>query len=194
MTEFCFASNNLKKLSEVRQMVVPDFRILSLQDINCTDELPETQNTFRGNSLQKAEYIYKKFNIPCFADDSGLEVTALDGAPGVYSARYAGEGKNDQDNIDLLLRNMKNAKDRTAQFRAVITFVSSEGTFVFEGIIKGKITEQREGSSGFGYDPVFTPEGYSQTFAQMSAEQKNSISHRAIAVKELVKFLKENFA
>lgn len=193
MREICFATNNKHKLEEVRSILGPDFRILSLSDLPFDEELPETKDTFQENSLQKAEYLFNRFKMPCFADDSGLEVGSLNGEPGVFSARYAGNHKNDEDNIELLLKNLKGKSDRKAQFRTVITFIDQQGEHhFFEGVVKGTIINDKKGTSGFGYDPVFIPEGYAKTFAQMGPLEKNAISHRSIAVKKLAKFLIEN--
>lgn len=192
MKELCFATNNIHKIEEVRQIVKPDFLILSLRDIGCFDELSETGQTLEANSLQKAGYIVHKYNIPCFADDSGLEVEALNGEPGVFSARYAGEQKNDQDNISLLLKKLNGIHNRKARFRTVITLADKKGFKNFEGVISGAILNEPRGRGGFGYDPVFLPEGYHLTFAEMSAEEKNAISHRALAMQKLSQFLREN--
>lgn len=187
---FCFASNNKHKLEEIKSVVGRKFEIVSLADIKCNEELPETRNTLEGNSLQKAEYILQHYNTPCFADDTGLEVEALHGAPGVYSARYAGNHRSNDDNIALLLQNLKSDTNRKAQFRTVITLIGVEAEPVFfEGIICGEIITEKRGSSGFGYDPVFVPEGHSRTFAEMTLEEKNQLSHRAIAVKKLAEYL-----
>ncbi|MGK7392098.1 MAG: non-canonical purine NTP diphosphatase [Candidatus Cyclobacteriaceae bacterium M2_1C_046] len=188
--EICFATNNKNKLREVREIVSDHLRILSLSDIGCSEELPEEQLTLEGNSHQKAEYVYKNYDISCFADDTGLEVFALDGAPGVRSARYAGEHKSNEDNINLLFENLKGKENRHAQFRTVITLLTPHVMKQFEGIVKGKIAEERRGEKGFGYDPVFIPEHYEKTFAEMTAEEKNKISHRAIAVSKLADYLK----
>ena len=186
----CFASNNKHKLEEIKNVVGRKFEILSLADIKCNEELSETRNTLEGNSLQKAEYVLQHYNTPCFADDTGLEVEALNGAPGVYSARYAGNHRNTDDNIALLLQNLKNDTNRKAQFRTVITLIGIEAQPVFfEGVIRGEIITEKRGSSGFGYDPVFVPEGHSKTFAEMTLEEKNQLSHRAIAVKKLAEYL-----
>ncbi|MBL7859147.1 MAG: non-canonical purine NTP diphosphatase [Cyclobacteriaceae bacterium] len=184
------ATNNLHKLKEIRPLLEPDFQILSLQEIGCHEELPETQDTIEGNSLQKAMYVFENYHYACFADDTGLEVEALHGAPGVYSARYAGEQRNSKDNITLLLKNLEHHSNRSARFKTVISLVGPEGIQTFEGIVKGTILTEERGTLGFGYDPVFQPEGYSKTFAEMSLEEKNQLSHRAIAMQQLVKFLK----
>lgn len=171
--------------------MLTDFEIISLDELGCSDELEETQPTLEGNSLQKASFIFDHYKIPCFADDTGLEVEALQGAPGVYSARYAGEQKKSEDNINLLLKNLHGVTNRTAQFRTVITVMGLGETKTFEGIIKGVITETKKGTDGFGYDPIFQPEGYSKTFAEMTMVEKNKVSHRALAVEKLVAFLKD---
>ena len=151
-------------------------------------------NTFQENSQQKAEYLFNKINLPCFADDSGLEVESLNGEPGVFSARYAGTHKSDEDNNQLLLKKLKGLSNRNAQFRTVITFINQHGeSYFFEGIIKGTIIEEKRGTSGFGYDPLFIPSGYAQTFAELSPSEKNSVSHRSIAVQKLAAFLKKNY-
>lgn len=191
----CFATNNLHKLEEVRHVVngQQHLDILSVQEIHCFEELPETRDTLEGNSLQKAEYVSEKYNIPCFADDTGLEVDALRGAPGVYSARYAGEQRNSEDNINLLLENLKEESNREAQFRTVIALIGFENQpLLFEGIVRGQIITERRGVSGFGYDPVFVPHGHNRTFAEMSLEEKNKLSHRAIAMKKLEIYLKSH--
>ena len=174
-------------------MIEPDFRILSLEDIGCHDELPETQDTLDVNSLQKAVFVYKNYSLPCFADDTGLEVDALGGAPGVISARYAGEHKNSEDNIELLLKNLSGNLHRKARFRTVITLAGLNGIQTFEGIVHGTILESKRGTGGFGYDPVFKPDGFVNTMAEMTMEEKNTISHRAIAIKKLVTYLKHYF-
>ena len=185
----CFATNNKHKLQEVVQAVNKRFTIVSLADLNCFEELPETRDTLEGNSLQKAEYVFNRYRVPCFADDSGLEVEALHRAPGVYSARYAGEHKSDEDNISLLLQNLNGATNRKARFRTVITLIGLQRIQSFEGSIEGAILSERKGSQGFGYDPVFQPSGFERSFAEMSIEEKNRISHRAIAVRKLIDFL-----
>ena len=189
--ELCFATNNLHKLDEVRAAMPSEIKILSLSDINCFEELPETMPTLEGNSLQKAEYVFHNYHIPCFADDTGLEVEVLGGEPGVYSARYAGEHKSSNDNINLLLSNLIDKANRKARFRTVITLLGIESAPVyFEGIVPGVITHERKGSSGFGYDPVFIPDGYTKTYAEMTLQEKSSLSHRAMAMKKLEHYLK----
>ncbi len=186
-----FATNNTHKLKEVRAMLGQEMELLSLRDINCHADIPETGNTLEENALQKAMYIKEHFNMNCFADDTGLEVEALNGEPGVYSARYAGgEGHDSAANMKKLLEKLKGIENRRARFRTVIALIRDGQTFYFEGIVNGKITTQLHGEGGFGYDPIFIPEGYEQTFAELG-EVKNTISHRARAVEKLVKFLQE---
>lgn len=184
-----FATNNLHKLNEVSAILENKIELLSLNDINCHIDIPETSNTLEGNALLKAQYIYSNYKLNCFADDTGLEVEALNGEPGVYSARYAGDIHNSEANMLKLLHNMENKKNRQAQFCTVISLILDETEYQFEGIIKGKIITEKRGSSGFGYDPIFIPEGYDKTFAELGDEIKNKISHRAQAVNKLCKFL-----
>ena len=188
-----FATNNRHKLDEVRAIVGDKVEVLSLNDIGCHDDIPETADTLQGNALIKARYIHEKFGVDCFADDTGLEVEALDGAPGVYSARYAGEECNSEANMQKLLQNLTGKSNRNAQFRTVIALIIKGEEKLFNGIVKGTITEEKRGDSGFGYDPVFVPEGFSESFAQMSGDMKNSISHRYRATLELSNYLKENY-
>jgi XTP/dITP diphosphohydrolase len=187
----CFATNNKHKIEDVRAHLGSDFQLLSLEEIGCKEELPEEQPTLEGNSFQKAEYVYKNFGISCFADDTGLEVEELQGAPGVYSARYAGDQRSAEANMQLLLKNLAGSENRKARFRTVITLITPEFARQFEGIVTGQIINEYKGSGGFGYDPIFLPDGYSKTLAEMSMEEKNAISHRARAVTKLVEFLKE---
>jgi XTP/dITP diphosphohydrolase len=193
MTPICFATNNQHKLEEIRALLGPFFQLKSLQDIGFYEELPETQNTIEGNSLQKANYVFERYGISCFADDTGLEVESLGGAPGVYSARYAGDHKNSEDNIDLLLKNLHSFQNRKARFKAVITLVEPDRISTFEGIVNGIILPERRGTKGFGYDSVFQPEGYQRSFGEMDLIEKNLISHRAIAVKKLINFMKVKY-
>jgi XTP/dITP diphosphohydrolase len=189
----CFATNNEHKLEEARDIAGEGFSIVGLAEINCFEELPETRPTLEGNSLQKSEFVFQKYNVACFADDTGLEVEALNGEPGVLSARYAGNHKNSNDNIELLLKKLAHETNRKARFRTVITLIGlAEEPIYFEGIVNGTITRAREGTSGFGYDPVFMPEGHKVTYAQMSLQEKSGVSHRAIAVKKLERFLKNH--
>ena len=188
-----FATNNKHKLQEVRDIMGSGVEVLSLNDINCHDDIPETADTLQGNALIKARYIYEKYGLDCFADDTGLEVEALGGEPGVYSARYAGEECNSEANMHKLLHNLTGKKNRNAQFRTVIALIINGEEMLFNGIVKGTITEEKCGTSGFGYDPVFIPEGFSESFAQMDSATKNSISHRYRATKELSNYLKEKY-
>lgn len=184
-----FASNNVHKLTEIRNLLSIGYEILSLEDIDCNDELPETCDTLEGNALQKAQFIFEKFNCNCFADDTGLEVEALGGRPGVYSARYAGEKRDNEANIFKLLSELNDNPYRQAQFRTVIAAIINGKEYFSEGIVKGKITIKKNGNSGFGYDPVFKPDGCTKTFAEMTLQEKNKISHRAIALDGFIKIL-----
>jgi XTP/dITP diphosphohydrolase len=184
-----FATNNKHKLEEVRKILPASIELLALNDIGCNDALPETGNTFEQNALQKARYIHDKYGHDCFADDSGLEVKALQGRPGVYSARFAGDENNSAANITKVLTELNQEEDRKAKFRTVIALMIGEETTYFEGTIEGEITLSVRGKNGFGYDPIFIPDGFHVTFAEMAPELKNRISHRAIAVRKLVEFL-----
>ena len=186
-----FATHNEHKLNEVQRMLPKEITLLTLDEIGCFEDIPETSNTIEGNAIQKALYIKEKYGYDTFADDTGLEVVALDNAPGVYSARYAGEAKDNEANIDLLLANMKDKQERQAQFKTIFALCLGEDLHTFEGIVRGEITHECKGEGGFGYDAVFLPEGYTNTFAQMSADQKNSISHRGRALQKLTAFLRE---
>ena len=188
-----FATNNKHKLQEVRDIVGNRVEVLSLNNINCHDDIPETADTLQGNALIKARHIYDKYGLNSFADDTGLEVEALDGAPGVYSARYAGEECDSEANMLKLLQNLTGKNNRNAQFRTVIALIINGEEKLFNGIVKGTISDEKRGDSGFGYDPIFIPEGYTESFAQMSGEMKNSISHRFRATKQLSDYLKENY-
>lgn len=188
--ELVFATNNQHKLKEVQALLGNHFRLLSLADIGFEDEIPEDFDTLQDNALQKARHIYSRFGYNCFADDTGLEVDALSGEPGVYSARYAGEAKNPLDNITKLLKNLNGVKNRRAQFRTVIALILDGKEYLFEGKVEGEIVDEGRGVDGFGYDPIFLPDGFSQTFAQMPLDIKNQISHRGRAVAKLVAFLK----
>jgi XTP/dITP diphosphohydrolase len=187
-----FASHNEHKTTEIRQLLPPDIQLLSLNDLNYHDEIEESATTLEGNAMLKATHVFTLFKLPCFADDSGLEVEALDNRPGVYSARYSGEPKNDDRNIAKLLDDLKGSTNRSARFRTFITLILPTTTLSFEGIIEGEITHEKKGSNGFGYDPVFQPNESSITFAQMSMEQKNTISHRALALEKMISFLSLN--
>ena len=188
-----FATNNKHKLQEVRDIVGNRVEVLSLNNINCHDDIPETADTLQGNALIKARHIYDTDGLNSFADDTGLEVEALDGAPGVYSARYAGEECDSEANMLKLLQNLTGKNNRNAQFRTVIALIINGEEKLFNGIVKGTISDEKRGDSGFGYDPIFIPEGYTESFAQMSGEMKNSISHRFRATKQLSDYLKENY-
>lgn len=189
MKTLVFATNNLHKLEEVRDILGGSFRIASLKEIGCTDDIPETADTLEGNALQKARYVKDKFGYDCFADDTGLEVEALGGAPGVFSARYAGPGHDSEANMRKLLKELEGKTNRQAQFRTVVALLLEGREYTFEGIVRGTILTERRGTAGFGYDPVFVPEGYAETFAEMGSEEKNRISHRARAVQKLADFL-----
>ena len=189
MKTLVFATNNLHKLEEVRDILGGSFRITSLKEIGCTDDIPETADTLEGNALQKARYVKDKFGYDCFADDTGLEVEALGGAPGVFSARYAGLGHDSEANMRKLLKELEGKTNRQAQFRTVVALLLEGREYTFEGIVRGTILTERRGTAGFGYDPVFVPEGYAETFAEMGSEEKNRISHRARAVQKLADFL-----
>lgn len=191
-----FATNNSHKLHEIQHILGDQFQLKSLKDINFTGDIPEEQDTLEGNALEKAHYIFERYNMPCFADDTGLEVEALNGEPGVFSARYAGtvqefgsEQKRTEANIQKLLTNLTGKENRNAQFRTVIALLDGKKEYVFEGIVKGRIIQEKRGADGFGYDPVFVANGYSQTFAEMPLSEKNKISHRARAFAKLVEFL-----
>lgn len=191
MTRLVFATNNPHKLNELQAILGHEYELLGLKDIGCNEEIPEDHPTLEGNARQKAFYVFEKFGYACFADDTGLEVEALNNEPGVFSARYAGEEKNPQANMDKLLEKMAKIKHRKARFRTVISLVNTKGEEQqFEGIVEGEITRQKRGGSGFGYDPVFLPEGFSKTFAEMDLDQKNKISHRGRAVQKLARYLK----
>lgn len=186
-----FATNNRHKLDEIRDILGDKIEILSLNDIDCHDDIPETADTLEGNALIKARYIHEKFGVDCFADDTGLEVEALGGEPGVYSARYAGEQCDSEANMLKLLQNLTGKNNRNAQFRTVIALIINGEEKIFNGIVKGTISNKKMGNSGFGYDPIFIPEGFSDSFAQMTGDMKNSISHRFRAAEELNNYLKQ---
>ncbi len=191
MNEIVFASHNQNKIEEIRAILGPDFFVKGLTDINCTEEIPEPFATLEENALAKARYVEIHFGFDCFADDTGLEVDALGGLPGVYSARYAGSGKKSLDNIAKLLNELKHHTNRNARFRTVIALAMQRKHYFFEGVVNGIIAESPRGVEGFGYDPVFIPEGYSKSFAEMPASEKNKISHRKIAIDKLAGFLKQ---
>lgn len=190
MKKLVFASNNAHKLSEIRALLGDRIEIISLSDLQCHDEIPETADTLEGNALIKARYVWERFGLYCFADDTGLEVEALGGAPGVYSARFAGEHASFEDNVSLLLERLSGvAAPRRARFRTVVALIDEYGTHFFEGSVDGEITLERSGDHGFGYDPIFRPEGREETFAQLTEQEKNSMSHRGRAVQKLVHYL-----
>ena len=188
MKKIVFATNNPNKLAEVRALI-PQWEILGLSDIGCFEDIPETAKTLDGNSKIKADFVTKKYGFDCFADDTGLEISALNGAPGVYSARYAGEPSDSEANLQKALTELKDNPNRTAQFRTVVALNLDTETYLFEGICKGKIFTKKIGESGFGYDPIFKPDGFEQSFAQMSQAEKGAISHRGRAIRKLVEFL-----
>lgn len=188
MKKLVFATNNAHKLEEIRA-ILKDIEILSLADIGCHEDIPETADTLEGNARQKSMYIYEHYGMDCFADDTGLEVEALGGAPGVYSARYAGPGHDSEANTRKLLKELAEKTDRRARFRTIISLIEEGREQQFEGIVRGEITTEKKGEGGFGYDPVFRPEGYDGTFAELGAEIKNRISHRARAVEKLCEYL-----
>lgn len=188
--QLVFASNNQNKIKEIQLLLPQSIQILSLSAIGCFEEIPETADTIEGNAILKANYVTEKFGYNCFADDTGLEVETLNGEPGVYSARYAGEQKDANDNMDKLLLNLQDTSNRTAQFKTVIALNLNGKQTLFTGIIKGKIIEEKVGANGFGYDPIFVADGYDKTFAELTIEEKSVISHRGLAVKQLVDFLK----
>lgn len=186
-----FASNNKNKIQEIQALVPKSIQILSLEEIGCTEDIPETADTIEGNAVLKANYVTEKYGYDCFADDTGLEVESLNGAPGVYSARYAGEQKDANDNMDKLLLELKDKTNRKANFKTVIALNLNGKQNLFTGIINGKIIEEKIGTNGFGYDPIFVADGYNKTFAELTMEEKSTISHRGIAVKELILFLQK---
>jgi XTP/dITP diphosphohydrolase len=187
--QLVFATNNVNKLLEVQSLIPNHIKLLSLKDINCDEDIPETQPTIEGNAKQKAEYIKTNYGYDCFADDTGLEVEALNGEPGVYSARYAGPQRNANDNMDKLLSQLKQKNNRSAQFKTVVALHLNGQLKTFTGICKGKIVREKRGAKGFGYDPIFKAEGYDKTFAEISLDEKNKIGHRGKAVTQLIEFL-----
>lgn len=190
MKQLVFATNNQYKTEEVKTLLSGQYEVLNLKDINCTTDIPETADTFAGNAGLKSRFVAENFKLDCFGDDSGLEVEALNNEPGIYSARYAGE-RGDAANLQLVLQKMEGEHNRKARFRTVISLLQNGEEFLFEGIINGTLLHTPAGSNGFGYDPIFVPDGYQQTFAEMNMEQKNEISHRAIAMRKLIAFLKQ---
>jgi XTP/dITP diphosphohydrolase len=192
MKQLIFATGNINKLKEVRELLEGEYEVLGLEDIGCTEEIPETQPTIEGNAIQKAEYVKEHYQLDCFSEDTGLEIEVLGGAPGVYSARYAGPERDSEANIQKALRELKGKSNRKARFKTVVALVADGELHTFEGIVNGTIrTEKSTGNEGFGYDPIFQPDGYSITFAQMGADEKNKISHRGRAIRKLISFLKD---
>lgn len=191
MPSIVFATGNSHKVKEANAALNGAFEIIGLRDIGCEEELPETHPTLEGNALEKARYVHQHYQVDCFSEDSGLEAEALNGAPGVYSARYAGPANDAEANMNLLLNNLKGAENRNARFRTVIALLLNGQEYTFEGIVNGQIIPVKKGSGGFGYDPIFMPEGFNRTFAQMSTEEKNAISHRGQAIAKLRAFLME---
>lgn len=189
--ELIFATHNQHKTEEAKEIAASVFQIKNLKDIGCFDEIPETADTLQGNALQKVRYVHEHYHVNCFADDTGLEVEALDGRPGVYSARFAGEHCTYQDNVNKLLKEMEGKTNRKACFKTVVALILDDEEYLFEGRVDGEIIERQRGTSGFGYDPIFLPEGFDRTFAEMSDEEKNSISHRGRAMRKLMSFLKD---
>lgn len=189
MKEIVFATNNEHKLSEVASMLGDAYKVLGLKDIGCDEDIPETADTLQGNALIKAKYVYEKYGKNCFSDDTGLEVEALNNAPGVYSARYAGVDKDAEANMNKLLSELGGQANRKAQFRTAVALIIDGEELLFEGKVEGQIIEEKRGGKGFGYDPIFIPDGYEKTFAELSSEVKNSISHRGRAVQKLIKYL-----
>ncbi|MEM9981266.1 MAG: RdgB/HAM1 family non-canonical purine NTP pyrophosphatase [Bacteroidota bacterium] len=190
--KICFATNNTHKIKEIQSLLGDSFEIRSLAEIGCEETLPETQPTIGGNSLQKAQYVWEHYQVDCFADDTGLEVEALNQAPGVYSGRYAGEPRSDERNLQLLLKNLSTATHRKARFITWITLIIAGQVHQFEGVVKGEITQSPKGEEGFGYDPVFQPLGFDKTFGEMTLQEKNKVSHRARAFQKLIEFLRKS--
>lgn len=186
-----FATNNAHKLEEIERMLGEKFELVSLREIGCREDIPETQDTLEGNALEKARYVKEHYGYDCFADDTGLEVEALDNRPGIYSARYAGPAKDAEDNMTKILEEMRGIANRKARFRTVIALLLEGKEYCFEGIVEGEILTERQGTEGFGYDPIFRPDGYVLSFAEMDMEEKNKISHRGRAVEKLVAFLND---
>ncbi|MEY3425817.1 MAG: hypothetical protein RL265_1655 [Bacteroidota bacterium] len=187
--QLVFATHNNNKAKEIQSIVPNGIQIITLDDLNCTEDIPETENTLEGNARLKSQFVVDKFKLNCFADDTGLEIEALNGEPGVYSARYAGESYDAERNMQLVLDNLSEMNNRNAQFRTVISLFWKGETHLFEGIVKGRIVEERRGKDGFGYDPIFEPENCGKTFAEMDLVEKNTLSHRSRALKKMVEFL-----
>ena len=192
--ELVFATNNQHKLNEIQALLGKTINVLSLNDIDCNEDIPETGSTLEANALQKSEYIYNRYRVSCFADDTGLEIDALNGEPGVYSARYAGEEKDAEANMQKVLEKLMEQTNRNAKFRTVISLILDGVEYQFEGVVDGHILEERSGKQGFGYDPIFQPDGFEESFAEMDMALKNTISHRGRAIAKLIEFLKEHYA
>jgi len=190
--ELVFATNNQHKIEEIQSLLGNDFVVKGLKDIGCDVDIPETANTFEGNALQKAQFVYEHYKVPCFSDDTGLEIEALNGEPGVYSARYAGEEKNSEKNMQKVLEKLQGVTNRQAQFRTVIAYVDGKNNYFFEGIVRGTILDHKRGDKGFGYDPIFVPEGRTETFAELDMAVKNSMSHRGRAMEKFIAFFNQN--
>ncbi len=190
MDSIVFATSNPNKIREVQPLLDGKIKIIGLKEIGCHEDIPETQDTIEGNAIQKAAYVYENYGHDCFAEDTGLQIEALNGEPGVYSARYAGPQRDPEANMNLALQKLGQRTDRSAQFKTVVALIVDGKVQTFEGVIKGQIGFEKKGEGGFGYDPLFTPEGYEQTFAQMPDSEKNKISHRAVAIKKLIDFLR----
>lgn len=189
MQTLVLATGNPHKVEEIQEVLAGRFHIQGLKDINCPTDLPETSDTLEGNALQKARYVYEHYQMDCFAEDTGLEIEALGGEPGVYTARYAGPQKDPDDNMALVLEKLQHKTNRRARFRTVVALIIQGREYTFEGIVNGTIAHRKQGAGGFGYDPIFIPEGYDQTFAQLPASEKNKISHRGLAIRKLIDFL-----
>jgi XTP/dITP diphosphohydrolase len=187
--ELVFATNNKNKIKEIKNLLPASLQLLSLEDIKCLEDIPETANTIAGNALQKAKYVFDNYGYNCFADDTGLEIESLNGEPGIYSARYAGAKRNANDNMDKVLENLKDQANRNAHFKTVVALIIDGTATLFEGIAQGEITTTKSGAEGFGYDPIFKPKGYPTTFSEMTLSEKNTISHRGKATRKLVDFL-----
>ena len=187
--ELIMATQNKHKVEEINALLPPSFKVKTLDEIGCLEEIPETQETLEGNALQKARYVAEKYGVNCFADDTGLEIEALNGAPGVYSARYAGPAKDSDQNMNLVMEQMNGVRNRKAQFRTVIALIIDGKETCFQGEVKGEIRHEKSGMKGFGYDPIFQPDGFKQTFSEITMDEKNAISHRGKAVRKLVEYL-----
>ena len=193
MLKLVFATNNKNKIKEIKHLIGNSIELLNLEDIGCLEEIPETADTIKGNAIQKAEYIYKNYGYNCFADDTGLEIEALNGEPGVFSARYAGEQKSAEDNMNKVLTQLNDKTNKNARFKTVIALIIDGNLICFEGIVEGEITHTKSGTEGFGYDPIFKPKGYDCTYSEMSLDVKNTMSHRAIATGKLINYLKSKY-